>query len=241
MCTYTTHIHTCARCARQETVLISEQICPVARPSGIFGTCTTGILFQQRDAHAGPPPLSLSPRFSTTTSTSTSSPSSSYSTTAGPWTAGSGTPGSGPAGPGPAGSGRQRRSTSGAYRARGYSLNQCWPCREAVRVAIAAAVAAAGEMGGGRWGGRRASGSTSSSSFGYTSSSSSGSGASSGSSSGYGYSTSSGFKAGTALAAGGRGRMEGWVGGRSGSGDGGSGALGVRMEGGGVGVAGDWV
>ncbi|KAH6615697.1 hypothetical protein B0J18DRAFT_413053 [Chaetomium sp. MPI-SDFR-AT-0129] len=236
MCTYTTHIHTCARCARQETVLISEQICPVARPSGIFGTCPTGILFQQRDAHAGPPPLSLSPRFSTTTSTSTSSPSSSYSTTAGPWTAGSGTPGSAPPGsstPGSTGRQRQRRSTSGAYRARGYSLNQCWPCREAVRVAIAAAVAAAGEMGGGRWGGRRASGSTSSSSFGYTSSSSSG----------YGYSTSSGFEAGTALAAGGRGRMEGWVGGRSGSGrgDGGSGALGVRMEGGGVGVAGDWV
>jgi hypothetical protein len=49
MCTYTTHIRICARCAREETVLISEQLCLVAKASGIFGSCLDGV-FCQRDA-----------------------------------------------------------------------------------------------------------------------------------------------------------------------------------------------
>lgn len=44
MCTYTSHIRICARCARQETVLISEQLCLAARSSGIFGSCLEGVL-----------------------------------------------------------------------------------------------------------------------------------------------------------------------------------------------------
>lgn len=49
MCTYTTHVRVCARCTREETVLISEQLCLVAKTSGIFGSCVDGI-FCQRDA-----------------------------------------------------------------------------------------------------------------------------------------------------------------------------------------------
>ncbi|KAL2163416.1 hypothetical protein VTH06DRAFT_5473 [Thermothelomyces fergusii] len=49
MCSYTTHIRVCARCAREDTVLISEQLCPTARTSGIFGSCLEGVLCQ-RDA-----------------------------------------------------------------------------------------------------------------------------------------------------------------------------------------------
>lgn len=44
MCTYTTHIHVCARCSREDTVLISEQLCPAAKASGIFGSCLGGVL-----------------------------------------------------------------------------------------------------------------------------------------------------------------------------------------------------
>ncbi|KAK4096746.1 hypothetical protein N658DRAFT_390445, partial [Parathielavia hyrcaniae] len=49
MCTYTKHIRICGRCAREDTVLISEQLCPVAQASRIFGSCLEGILCQ-RDA-----------------------------------------------------------------------------------------------------------------------------------------------------------------------------------------------
>ncbi|KAL2144708.1 hypothetical protein VTI28DRAFT_8646 [Corynascus sepedonium] len=49
MCTYTTHIRVCARCAREDTVLISEQLCQVAKASGVFGSCLEGVLYQ-RDA-----------------------------------------------------------------------------------------------------------------------------------------------------------------------------------------------
>ena len=45
MCTYTSHIRICARCRSEDTVLISEQLCPVARASaGIFGSCLRGVL-----------------------------------------------------------------------------------------------------------------------------------------------------------------------------------------------------
>jgi hypothetical protein len=47
MCTYTTHIRICARCAHEDTVLISEQLCLVAKASGIFGSCLEGILCQR--------------------------------------------------------------------------------------------------------------------------------------------------------------------------------------------------
>ncbi|SPQ24683.1 10f7d617-68fd-451b-8c19-636839144dfb [Thermothielavioides terrestris] len=49
MCTYTTHIRVCGRCAGEDTVLISEQLCAVAKASGIFGSCLEGI-YSQRDA-----------------------------------------------------------------------------------------------------------------------------------------------------------------------------------------------
>lgn len=49
MCTYTTHVRVCGACRREDTVLISEQLCLAARASGIFGSCLEGIL-SQRDA-----------------------------------------------------------------------------------------------------------------------------------------------------------------------------------------------
>ncbi|KAK4157690.1 hypothetical protein C8A00DRAFT_11456 [Chaetomidium leptoderma] len=49
MCTYTTHIRVCARCTGEDTVLISEQLCLVAKASGVFGSCLEGVL-GQRDA-----------------------------------------------------------------------------------------------------------------------------------------------------------------------------------------------
>ncbi|KAL2015810.1 hypothetical protein VTK56DRAFT_4726 [Thermocarpiscus australiensis] len=49
MCTYTTHVRACCTCGCEETVLISEQLCPVARASGIFGSCLEGIR-SERDA-----------------------------------------------------------------------------------------------------------------------------------------------------------------------------------------------
>ena len=45
MCTYTSHIHTCPRCAAEDTVLISEQLCLPAKSSGIFGSCEEGALY----------------------------------------------------------------------------------------------------------------------------------------------------------------------------------------------------
>ncbi|KAK4242868.1 hypothetical protein C8A03DRAFT_10948 [Achaetomium macrosporum] len=49
MCTYTIHIRICSRCASEDTVLISEQLCIVAKASGIFGSCLEGVLCE-RDA-----------------------------------------------------------------------------------------------------------------------------------------------------------------------------------------------
>ncbi|KAK4111624.1 hypothetical protein N656DRAFT_780347 [Canariomyces notabilis] len=51
MCSYTTHVHVCTNCDGEDTVLISEQLCPVAKASGIFGSCFQGVL-SQRDATA---------------------------------------------------------------------------------------------------------------------------------------------------------------------------------------------
>ncbi|KAK4231977.1 hypothetical protein QBC38DRAFT_465049 [Podospora fimiseda] len=50
MCTYTTHLHICT-CGREDTVLISEKLCTVAKSSGtgIFGSCLDGVL-SERDA-----------------------------------------------------------------------------------------------------------------------------------------------------------------------------------------------
>ena len=50
MCSYTSHIHVCA-CGREDTVLISEKLCSVAKSSGtgIFGSCLDGVL-SERDA-----------------------------------------------------------------------------------------------------------------------------------------------------------------------------------------------
>ncbi|KAK3985607.1 hypothetical protein QBC44DRAFT_312072 [Cladorrhinum sp. PSN332] len=50
MCTYTTHLHIC-NCGREDTVLISEKLCSVAKSSGtgIFGSCLDGVL-SERDA-----------------------------------------------------------------------------------------------------------------------------------------------------------------------------------------------
>ena len=44
MCTYTTHVRICPPCRQEDTVLISEQLCPAARASGIFGSCAEGVL-----------------------------------------------------------------------------------------------------------------------------------------------------------------------------------------------------
>lgn len=44
MCTYTTHVRVCNRCRVEDTVLISEKLCPTARASGIFGSCLDGVL-----------------------------------------------------------------------------------------------------------------------------------------------------------------------------------------------------
>ncbi|KAK4160106.1 hypothetical protein QBC43DRAFT_360637 [Cladorrhinum sp. PSN259] len=51
MCTYISHIHICSSCRREDTVLISEKLCPVAKSSGtgIFGSCLDGVM-SERDA-----------------------------------------------------------------------------------------------------------------------------------------------------------------------------------------------
>lgn len=49
MCTYKTHIRICRRCSSEDTVLISEQLCSVAKDSGsgIFGSCLSGVSSQR--------------------------------------------------------------------------------------------------------------------------------------------------------------------------------------------------
>ncbi|KHE84639.1 hypothetical protein GE21DRAFT_10133 [Neurospora crassa] len=49
MCTYKTHIRVCRRCSSEDTVLISEQLCSVAKNSGsgIFGSCLSGVSGQR--------------------------------------------------------------------------------------------------------------------------------------------------------------------------------------------------
>ena len=49
MCTYKTHIRVCRRCSCEDTVLISEQLCSVAKDSGsgIFGSCLSGVSSQR--------------------------------------------------------------------------------------------------------------------------------------------------------------------------------------------------
>ncbi|KAK4172826.1 hypothetical protein QBC36DRAFT_293987 [Triangularia setosa] len=50
MCTYTTHVRICGSCRCEDTVLISEKLCPVAqKANGIFGACLEGVL-SERDA-----------------------------------------------------------------------------------------------------------------------------------------------------------------------------------------------
>ncbi|KAK4653623.1 hypothetical protein QC762_508555 [Podospora pseudocomata] len=50
MCTYTTHVRVCGSCRCEDTVLISEKLCPVAqKANGIFGACLEGVL-SERDA-----------------------------------------------------------------------------------------------------------------------------------------------------------------------------------------------
>ncbi|KAI4862323.1 hypothetical protein F4820DRAFT_25730 [Hypoxylon rubiginosum] len=43
MCQYVTHLRACYVCSHEETVLISEQSCKVARMSGVFGSCGSGV------------------------------------------------------------------------------------------------------------------------------------------------------------------------------------------------------
>ncbi|KAK4131462.1 hypothetical protein BT67DRAFT_342790, partial [Trichocladium antarcticum] len=43
MCTSKTHLRLCPRCTLETTVLISEQLCLAAKPSGIFGSCAEGV------------------------------------------------------------------------------------------------------------------------------------------------------------------------------------------------------
>ncbi|KAI0165186.1 hypothetical protein GGR52DRAFT_557854 [Hypoxylon sp. FL1284] len=43
MCQYVTHLRACYVCSHEETVLISEQSCKVARRSGVFGSCGSGV------------------------------------------------------------------------------------------------------------------------------------------------------------------------------------------------------
>ncbi|KAK0713012.1 hypothetical protein B0T26DRAFT_622787, partial [Lasiosphaeria miniovina] len=47
MCIYVTHVRLCSICSGEDTVLISEQLCPLARASGIFGSCLDGVLSQR--------------------------------------------------------------------------------------------------------------------------------------------------------------------------------------------------
>ncbi|KAK1781516.1 hypothetical protein QBC45DRAFT_321353 [Copromyces sp. CBS 386.78] len=49
MCTYKTHIRVCRRCSSEDTVLISEQLCSMAKNSGsgIFGSCLSGVSSQR--------------------------------------------------------------------------------------------------------------------------------------------------------------------------------------------------
>ncbi|KAK4192259.1 hypothetical protein QBC35DRAFT_244791 [Podospora australis] len=48
MCTYTTHVRICLLCRCEDTVLISEKLCPVAKAAtGIFGSCLEGVLSER--------------------------------------------------------------------------------------------------------------------------------------------------------------------------------------------------
>ena len=44
MCTYLAHLRICRACSAEDTVLISEQMCPAAEASGrLFGSCLEGV------------------------------------------------------------------------------------------------------------------------------------------------------------------------------------------------------
>ena len=42
MCLYVSHIRICCHCSHEDTVLISESLCTMARQSGVFGSCGSG-------------------------------------------------------------------------------------------------------------------------------------------------------------------------------------------------------
>ncbi|KAK2021154.1 hypothetical protein LX32DRAFT_605285 [Colletotrichum zoysiae] len=43
MCKYVSHVRVCNLCNHHDTVLISERLCVLAKQSGGFGSCDTGI------------------------------------------------------------------------------------------------------------------------------------------------------------------------------------------------------
>ncbi|KAK1720436.1 uncharacterized protein BDZ83DRAFT_630731 [Colletotrichum acutatum] len=43
MCKYITHLRVCNVCSHQDTVLISERPCFLAKKNGVFGSCDAGI------------------------------------------------------------------------------------------------------------------------------------------------------------------------------------------------------
>ncbi|KAK3942053.1 hypothetical protein QBC46DRAFT_381064 [Diplogelasinospora grovesii] len=51
MCTYTTHVRVCYICRGEDTVLISEKLCPQAEASGVFGGCLQGPAYQRDQSH----------------------------------------------------------------------------------------------------------------------------------------------------------------------------------------------